>query len=246
MAYSWAFESKWHGVGDKRYQTGVDRVALYVKKNGTYGGPKFWNGVTAINEAPSGAEPTKLYADNINYLTLTSKEEFGLTLECYCTPEAFDDCDGTTNLLNGSDATGMKIHGTARCEFGLVWRTLTGADNIDEPGAGKNFVYHIVYGCKASPSSRDNATVNDSPEAQNPSYEISTTPITDFGFSGTGTNPFTNIKELAHIEIDCSKLGDAALTALEAKLFTEATTSTTVSMPTPYELYQAVTTAEPT
>lgn len=218
----------WDGDGERRYQTGVDKVALFVDNKTVVA----WNGVTAINEAPSGAEPSKIYADNINYLTLFSKEEFGLTLECYCTPAAFDECDGTMNFA------GLKVHGQSRKKFGLVYRVLNGSDT-KEPGSinmssgqspadvGANYTYHIVYGCKASPSSRDNATVNDSPEAQTLSFEITTTPIT------TGIDDLDGITELSHIEIDCSTLAETKRKALEEALYNSALTS----IPTPNALY---------
>lgn len=220
----------WDGEGERRYQTGVDKVALFVDGKTVVA----WNGVTAINEAPSGAEPSKIYADNINYLTLFSKEEFGLTLECYCTPSAFDECDGTMSFA------GLKVHGQARKKFGLVYRVLNGSDT-KEPGSinpgtgstgdvGANYTYHVVYGCKASPSSRDNATVNDSPEAQTLSFEISTTPIT------TGISSLTTlggVTELSHIEIDCSALAETKRKALEEALYDDSLTS----IPTPNALY---------
>ena len=231
----------WDEQSKHYYYTGIDAVALYVWDGSWYGAPNAWNGVTAINEAPSGAESNKLYADNIEYLNLLSKEEFGLTLECYQTPKdvydndsqswikGFDACDGIKK-----DDTGLiKVRGQTRATFGLVYRVLKGSDTVEAGGAvagntkGNGYIYHVVYGCKASPSSRDFATVNDSPEAQTMSFEITTTPLTDTTKlpTSSGTPLFTSV---AHLEIDGSKLGvytgsgtptNGTIQALEAALF---------------------------
>ena len=94
--------------GERFYETGVKNVVLYLKKNMTadenpkpYNNGVAWNGVTSISENPSGAETTKLYADDIAYLSLTSNEEFGATIEAYMSPEEFDVCDGSADLADG-------------------------------------------------------------------------------------------------------------------------------------------------
>ena len=75
----------WDNTGERFYETGVKNVALYVFDN-TSGQKKYkkgvaWNGVTAISESPSGAEPTALYADDKKYLNLLSAEEFSASIE---------------------------------------------------------------------------------------------------------------------------------------------------------------------
>ena len=62
----------WDQSGEKLYETGVEQVALYVAPNGDaakvenseYAAGVAWNGVSAFNINPSGAEPTALYANN--------------------------------------------------------------------------------------------------------------------------------------------------------------------------------------
>ena len=71
----------WAAVGERLYQTGVDHGVLYVMgESNTCGEGIAWNGLTAVNESPSGAESTALYADNIKYLNLISAEEYGYTI----------------------------------------------------------------------------------------------------------------------------------------------------------------------
>ena len=92
----------WHNNGDKRYETGVDRGVLFLPDStGEYKNGYAWNGLTAVTESPSGAEPTKQYADNAVYLTLVSAEEFGATVEAYTWPDEFSICDGSAEPSEG-------------------------------------------------------------------------------------------------------------------------------------------------
>ena len=51
----------WDKVGEKLWETGVDRAVLFpMNTNGGYAAGVAWSGITAINESPSGAEPTKM------------------------------------------------------------------------------------------------------------------------------------------------------------------------------------------
>ena len=227
----------WDTTGKRYYYTGIDAVALYVENSGWYKNPVAWNGVTAVNESPSGAESNKQYADNIEYLNLISKEEFGCTLECYQAPEAFYPCDGILSLLEGK----MLIHGQPRKSFCLVYRVQKGSDTVEAGGKvegntyGAGYVYHIVYGCKAAPSSRDFGTVNDSPEAITYSYEISTTPVTDASKLPTKDGKAA-LNQCAHLEIDGTTLTTSQETALKALLYPS---SLTADAPTPYQIAAA-------
>lgn len=190
----------WDGIGERFYETGVDHGVLYPVVGGTYPKGYAWNGLTNISESPSGAEQTPLYADNIKYLTLTSAEEFGLTIEAYTYPDEWEACDGTADLANG-----VKIGQQPRTKFGLSYRTKLGND-VD--GDAHGYKLHLVYGCSASPSERSYATVNDSPEAISFSWEVTTTPITLDGHS-----------PVALITIDSTKVNKTKLTDLEDILY---------------------------
>jgi len=74
---------EWDKVGERIYETGVDRGVLYEPTNGVYASGVAWNGLTTVTESPSGAEASPQYADNIKYLNLISAEEFGATIEAF-------------------------------------------------------------------------------------------------------------------------------------------------------------------
>lgn len=186
----------WDQTGEKTYETGVDHGILFptlvttANSNNYATDGKAWNGLTAVNESPSGAEAEKIYADNIVYLTLTSAEEYSATIEAYTYPDEFADCNGETQAF-----AGVTFGQQARKTFGFVFRTIKGND-VD----GDKFGYelHLLYGLKASPSSKDHSTVNDSPEAVQMSWEINSTPV---AFT---TN--TEFKPVSTIVIDSTKV----------------------------------------
>lgn len=195
----------WDAQGEHYYSTGVDRGVFYDydTTNGTYHPGVEWNGLTAVNENPSGAEPNAQYADNIKYLNLISAEEYGFTIEAFSSPEEFDKCDGTIAT------NGVRYRQQKRAMFGFSYRTKIGSDVDDDLG----YVIHLVYGCKAKPSAQNHETVNDSPEASTLSWEVDTTPIAD---------PDTvnhTLKPLSVIEIDSRNVNAAKLTTFEQILY---------------------------
>lgn len=208
---------EWDKTGERQYTTGVDKVVLYVQSAGAYPNGVAWNGVTAITESPSGAEPTPLYADNIKYLNLISAEELALTIEAYMSPEEFDQCDGSASV-----AQGVTIGQQDRKQFGLAYRTIIGND-VD--GNNHGYALHLVYGCMAAPSERANNTINDSPEAATLSWEVSTTPVNVTGFKPT-----------ASLEIKSTEADPTKLAALEAVLF--GGTDSEARLPLPDEVIE--------
>lgn len=161
---------KFDELGKRFYETGVSEAVLFPQDtSGAYPLGVAWNGITAANESPSGAEANDQYADNIKYLSLTGAENFEGTIEAFSSPAEFDECDGMAQIVKGAVA-----HQQNRRPFGFAFKSILGNDT-----KGNEFGYklHLWYGCKAAPSERSHATVNDSPEPQNPSWSISSTPV---------------------------------------------------------------------
>lgn len=190
----------WDATGERLYETGVKMGVLYVQTDGTYPKGVAWNGLTAVTESPSGAEPTALYADDIKYMNLMSNEEFGATIEAYTYPDEFAECDGSASI-----ATGVYIGQQSRKTFGMCYRTVLGNDTENNDHGYK---LHLIYGALAAPSEKGYATINDSPEAITFSWEISTTPV-----------EVTGHKPTASITIDSTKTDPSKLAALEDILY---------------------------
>jgi hypothetical protein len=222
----------WDGVGERLYETGVDRGVLYIPTAGVYDTGYAWNGLVSVTESPSGAEATPQYADNIKYLNLVSAEEFGATIEAFTYPTAFALVDGTAQ-----PSAGVSIGQQPRKSFGFSYRTKVGNDTV---GADYGYKLHLVYGALAAPSEKAFNTVNDSPEAITFSWEITTSPVAVTGFKPT-----------AILTIDSTKVLAANLMALEEALY--GTAGTNARLPLPDEVLAifaggqtAVTPAAPT
>ena len=208
----------WDEIGKHLYETGVDHVVLYKPNDqNVYTGGVAWNGVSAITESPSGADSNPIYADNIKYLDLRSAEEFGATVECYTYPPEFAECNGEAIV-----ATGVVIGQQTRKTFGLSYRTIVGND---VKGNDYGYKLHLIYGATASPSEKAYNTVNDSPEAGQFSFELTTTPVAVRGYKNT-----------ASLTIDTSLIEDKTkITALETLLY--GGDSAEATLPTPETVF---------
>lgn len=192
----------WDADTERRYETGVDHGVLYLKdSDGKYNNGVPWNGLTGVTQSPSGSEPTALWADNIKYLSIKSAEEFGCTIEAYTYPPEFNACNGLAEL-----AKGITIGQQKRSAFGFCYRSILGND-----AKGEDFGYklHLIYGCEASPSESSYATKNDSPDAINFSWSVTTTPVVAGG----------NLKPTALLEIDSTEVDPVKLQELEDILY---------------------------
>ncbi len=197
----------WDKVGERFYETGVDHGVLYpIQANGSYTKGVAWNGLSAVTESPSGAEPSPIYADNIKYLNMMSAEDFGGTIEAYTSPDEFAECDGSIEVAPGAFA-GQQ----SRKVFGLSYRTIIGND-IDSNDHG--YKLHLVYGCLASVSEKAYSSINDSPEAIAMSWDFSTTPV-----EITKSVEGKKLKPTAILTLDSTKVNSEKMKALEKILY---------------------------
>ena len=188
---------KWDQVGERIAETGVDQGVLYPFASTTFGDGVPWNGLTSVNEAPTGGEPSPFYADNQKYLELMSEEEFAASIGCYTYPDEFKACVGETEMV-----TGVTIGQQTHKMFGFSYRTKI---IYDTNGMDHGFKIHLVYNALAGVTSRDHTTMNDSPELEEISYDITTTKV-----------PVTGGKPTSHLVIDSTKFTVATQAKLQA------------------------------
>lgn len=203
---------QWDQVGTRTYETGIDRGVLYLREGSAYSKGVAWSGLTSVNESPSGAEDNPFYADNIKYFNIRSAEDLNLTIECYTTPDEWEECDGSAELIPG-----VNVKQQERKTFGLSYRTKVGND---VEGVDHGYKLHLVYGCSASPSERAYNTINESPEPTTMSYEVSTTPVNVPGYKPT-----------ALVVVDSTAVDAMALAKLEDILYGNETTEPRLPMP---------------
>lgn len=158
---------EWDKLGERTYEIGTDHGVLYpLNDEGTYEEGVAWNGLTAVNETPSGGEETALWADNMKYLSIRSAEELGGTIEAYTYPKEFEECDGSKEII-----TGVTIGQQTRKRFGFSYRSKIGNDVKGNDYSEK---IHIIYNASVSPTEKAHSTINDSSEADTFSWEFST------------------------------------------------------------------------
>lgn len=216
------FNLIWDAPGERFFEAGVDHGVLYVQeKSGVYGAGVVWNGLTAVTEAPTGAELTNLWSDNIKYASLRSAETFGGTIEAYTYPDEFAACDGSAEL-----APGVTIGQQSRKNFGMSYRTKIGSDTDTEMSGYK---LHLVYGASASPSEKAYTTINDSPDAITFSWSFETTPV-----------PVPGHKPTALLTVDSTKVDVTKLALLESILYGTAAVEANPEAQPPVEAVAAI------
>lgn len=211
----------WGETASKLYENGLDKVVLFPRiADGSYPIGYAWTGTTAITESPGGAEPTDLYSDNAKYLTMLSAETFAGTIEAYTFPTQWAACDGSAAL-----ELGVGLNQQVRQAFGLAYRTKIGSE---AGGPDTGYKLHLIYGCLASPSELNRATIGESPEAATMSWEFTTTPVSVTGHAVT-----------SKLTIDSTLVDPADLLIIEELIFGDAA-AVVSSLPLPDDILAAI------
>lgn len=202
----------WDKIGDHIYENGASHGVLYVKNNSGYGPGVAWNGLVGVTESPTGAEASKIYADNKQYLSLYSVEEYGATIEAFTYPDEFAECNGEAYI-----ALGTKAAQQMRKSFGFSYQTIIGNDI-----QGDDFAYkiHLVYGCRSGATEKAHQTKSDSPEPVNFSWEITSMP-----------EAVTGLNNVSHIWINSNEADPEKLRILEDILYGNELTKPRLPLP---------------
>ena len=191
----------WDAVSEKIAETGVKNGVLYPMTAGAYTAGVAWNGLTSVNEAPTGAEASPFYADNGKYLEIMSEEEFAGTIGCYTYPDEFKPCIGEVELHGG-----ITVAQQRHIPAGLCYRTEIVNDT---DGLEHGFKIHLVYNSLFGVSARDHTTVNETPELEEMSFDFTATKV-----------PVTGAKPTAHLIIDSTKIAEGDAVKLQTLLDT--------------------------
>ncbi len=186
----------WGDVGQRFYESGVDRGVLYV---GSDPGVS-WSGLVSVSETVIGGESKSFYFDGIKYSNTSSAEEYGATIEAFTYPDEFAVCDGTEIPLSGLYVTHQR-----RRQFGFSYRTKIGNDTL---GADYGYKIHLVYNALAQPSQRANKSISDTVDPNNFSWTITTRPPA-----------IENFRRTSHIVIDTRLASPDVLSAIETIIY---------------------------
>lgn len=185
----------WDAVGERKFESGVDRGVLYLE-DGT-GVP--WNGLTAVTESPTAGVSTPLYFDGVKFGEITGTNDYSATLKALTYPDEFLPYEGSDEAEPGFEVTGQ-----TQLRFGLSYRIRVGNDTDEEAG----YRIHVVSNVLALPLTRNFQTINDSPEMVPFEWTLTAIPSHLPGFKPT-----------AHLIFDTTRLRSAVVSALEDILY---------------------------
>lgn len=205
-------EIKWHNVGWSFFEAGVSKGVLYpVGKRGVP-----WNGLVSVKESPDTGEMTEYFLDGIKYMEQHELDIFKCSIEAFTYPYDFEPSMGIYS--EGED--GFQFDGQYRQPFSFSYRVDIGSNNR---ALGQHYKIHLVYAATAVPTSSTHQTLNNSPEAELFSWDVSTVP-----------RPISGYRRGSHLIIDSRRVSPNKLKVLEAALY--GTRHSSPKLPEPAEL----------
>lgn len=201
----------WDQVGERIYQSGVDRGVLYPP-NGP-GVP--WNGLIDVEEGAS-SEIKSFYHEGTKYLETVVPGDYVGKLKAYTYPDEFEELSGIAHVVPGLD-----FHEQPVKSFGLSYRTKIGND-IE--GTDFGYKIHLLYNLVARAQNQVFRTFDDS----------AVTPI-EFIWDLSGTPPrISRFKPTVHVTIDSRETDPDILALIESQLY--GTSTSNPSLPSIQEL----------
>lgn len=184
----------WDQVGDRRYETGVDRGVLYLPS----GAAVAWNGLTDVSETLT-REVKSYYIDGVKYLDHHIPGSYAAKLSAFTYPDELNEVLG-----NAVFAPGVIVHDQRARLFSLSYRTLVGNDL--DPDLG--YKVHIVYNVLAVPADTSFGSLSDSPSPQSFQWSLTGTPNTMLG-----------IRPASHISLESRGIDPDLLFEIESLLY---------------------------
>jgi hypothetical protein len=189
----------WDKIGERQYETGVDRGVLYLSD----GSAVVWNGLTSVIESRS-RDTKAVYLDGIKYQDHVIPGDYSARLTAFTYPEELDSLIGNANY-----APGVTVYDQPTTMFNLSYRTVIGNDI-----GGINYGYriHIVYNVVAIPTDVTMNTVADTQTPEVFEWELKGAP-----------NQLPGYRPTNHISIDSTQISPINLVGLESRLYGSAT-----------------------
>jgi hypothetical protein len=186
---------EWDKVGERTYETGVDRGVLYLPE----GGAVPWNGLTEVTES-RGREVKSYYIDGVKYLDHHVPGSFSGKIKAFTYPNEVEVLMGNLEF-----APGVVVHDQPAGIFNLSYRTRIGND-LD--GIDHGYKIHILYNLMATANDVGFASVGAEVTPQVFEWNLTGTPATMFG-----------IRPTAHISIDSRRIDPVLLQTIEDFLY---------------------------
>lgn len=165
-----------------------------------------WNGLSGVEDAPTGTDVQAFYLDGVKYLQTQSPADYSGKLKAFTYPEEFDEILGIEEVVQG-----LSYHDQQQKSFGLSYRTRIGNDT---DGVDHGYRIHVLYNLLAVPDSTSFDSVNNSPAPAQFSWALS------------GTPPLlTGRRSTVHISIDSRRTDPQRLEGIESVLYGTDTTA---------------------
>ena len=163
---------EWDKIGERFYETGLDRGVLYLKD----GRSTVWNGLRSVEEG-ADAEATPFYLDGVKYIHRISPGDFNGKLTALTYPDEFEEVVGTKEVGNG-----MYYYNQQPKSFNLSYRTRVGND-LD--GIDHGYKLHVLYNVYAISDPFQYQSINDQIEPTELSWTLSGAPPVSSGYRPT-------------------------------------------------------------
>lgn len=188
-------ELVWDKIGDRTYESGLDRGVLYLPD----GTAVPWNGLTSVVE-DFKIESVPVYYDGMKINDLVTLGEFAATLKAITYPDEFIELEGVSDLRHGL------FVGDQRPQlFGLCYRTQIGNDVA---GDVEGYKIHIIYNVMAIPSNKTHESISDKTNPSEFEWKLTAVPEEIPGFRPT-----------AHLILDTRKIDPLLLGSIEQDLY---------------------------
>lgn len=189
-------ELVWDKIGDRTYESGLDRGVLYLTRTGEVFP---WNGLTSVVEKSTRSTSDNFF-DGEKVSESVTIGSFTASVSAITYPDVVVELEGTTELRNG-----VFLGQQAPELFAMSYRTRVGND-VD--GDSDHYKIHVVYNVTLTPSERTYASVSDDPSLVEFEWELTTVPVQIDGYLTA-----------AHITIDTKKVDSKLLKKIERYLY---------------------------
>lgn len=185
----------WDSVGDRFYETGIDRGVLYLSD----GTGIAWNGLKSSSIEQENVDSTPLYFDGEKTFDLKNHGNFSATITAVTYPDEFVSYTGL-EFYNG-----IYIDNQPDKTFGLSYRTFIGNDSLE---SSYGYKIHIMYNLSAIPQNISYESLNDSSQLIDFSWKLNSQP-----------QYIAYNRSSSHFVIDSTKVHPSALTEIENVLY---------------------------